>query len=107
MGDAVTGINRADSASEKSNGPMLRQHHACCNSSHCCDRFRLPNGQVVSPSLSARLTACTAVAGQTAYPPPRESCVRGADRAAVDKLFRSAIYDAYALAVHAFERTFE
>jgi predicted peroxiredoxin len=33
MGDAVTGISRADSASEKSNGPMLRQHHADCNSS--------------------------------------------------------------------------
>ncbi len=46
MGDAVTGINRADSASEKSNGPMLRQHHADCNISHCCDRFMLPNGQV-------------------------------------------------------------
>jgi len=29
---------------------------------------------------------------QTAYPPPRESCVRGADRAAVDKRFRMAIH---------------
>jgi len=28
---------------------------------------------------------------QTAYPPPRESCVRGADRAAVDKRFRLPI----------------
>ena len=28
---------------------------------------------------------------QVAYPPPRESCVRGADRAAVDKRFRLAI----------------
>lgn len=45
MGDAVTGINRADSASEKSNGPMLRQHHADCNSRHCCDRFWLPDWQ--------------------------------------------------------------
>ena len=42
MGDAVTGINRADPASEKSNGPMLRQLHAGCNSSHGCGRFRLP-----------------------------------------------------------------
>ena len=37
---------------------------------------------------SARPTAGTAVADQTAYPPPRESCVRGADRAAVDKRLR-------------------
>jgi hypothetical protein len=27
---------------------------------------------------------------QAAYPPPRESCVRGADRAAVDKRWESA-----------------
>ena len=47
MGDAVTGINRADSASEESNGPMLRQRHADCNSSQWCGRFRLPDWQVV------------------------------------------------------------
>lgn len=45
MGDAVTGINRADSASEKSNGPMLRQHHAVCNSSGCGGRFLVPDWQ--------------------------------------------------------------
>jgi hypothetical protein len=57
MGDAVTGINRADSASEKSNGPMLRQHHAVCNSSRCPGSFLLPDWQVVWASgLSARLT---------------------------------------------------
>ena len=47
MGDAVTGINRADSASEKSSGPMLRQHHADCNSSLCPGSFLLPDWQVV------------------------------------------------------------
>ena len=33
MGDAVTGINRADSASRELNGPMLRQLQVVCNSS--------------------------------------------------------------------------
>jgi len=43
MGDAVTGIDRADSASEKSNGLMLRQHHAVCNSSRCPLSFLMPD----------------------------------------------------------------
>jgi hypothetical protein len=33
MGDAVTGINRADTASGKLNGMILRQSAMLCNSS--------------------------------------------------------------------------
>jgi len=43
MGDAVTGINRADSASWELNVLTLRQYREACNSSHCCSRFRLPD----------------------------------------------------------------
>jgi hypothetical protein len=38
-GDAVAGINRADSASEEANRLMLRQHHAHYNSNRCHDRM--------------------------------------------------------------------
>ncbi len=88
-GDAVTGINRADSASEKSNGPMLRQHHEDCNSSRCHGRLLSPHWQVVCLRSVSTADSGAAVASQTAYPPPRESCVGGADRAAVDKRFAS------------------
>ena len=84
-GDAVTGINRADSASEKSNGPMLRQHHVDCNYSRCHGRLLSPHWQVVCLRSVSTADSGAAVASQTAYPPPHESCVRGADRAAVDK----------------------
>jgi hypothetical protein len=47
MGDAVTGINRADSASENSNWLMLRQHHAVCNISRCSGGLRLSNWSIV------------------------------------------------------------
>ena len=91
MGDAVTGINRADSASEKSHRTMLRQHYADCTIGQCCDRLGLPIGQVVCLKSVSPADRLEAVAGQTAYPPPRESCVRCADRAAVGKRFRSSL----------------
>jgi hypothetical protein len=47
MGDAVTGINRADSASWELNVLTLRQYREACNSSHCCSRFRLPDWQAL------------------------------------------------------------
>ena len=80
-GDAVSGINRADSASVSGNdaaptssGPQpqcstaagTRRPGSCQPRQHC--------GRPDSPRFV-----------QAAYPPPRESCVRGADRAAVDK----------------------
>ena len=46
--------------------------------------------RALSPGVLARVTAgyCSMHASvQPAYPPPRDSCVRGADRAAVDKSF--------------------
>ena len=47
-GDAVTDINRADSASEKSNGLTLRQRHEDCNSCRCHDRLLSTHWQVGS-----------------------------------------------------------
>ena len=64
MGDAVTGINRADSASRKLNGLILRQDHVVCNSSGCRGIFLMPGWQsdcARAVSTSARLTAGTAV----------------------------------------------
>ena len=88
MGDAVTGINRADSA--------IGECSRCCANFWwfatsaaivaAASHYRI--GTATASRLSAVLTAFTAFAGQAAYPPPRESCVRGADRAAVDKRFR-------------------
>ena len=87
MGDAVTGINRADTASGKLNGMILRQCSMLCNFSgygaggqpSACPR-----------ALSSPLTTDGhASLWRAAYPPPRESCVRGSDRASVDKHFRS------------------
>ncbi len=83
MGDAVTGINRADTASGKLNGTMLRQSSMLCNinggrAGGQCSRCPMAlSAWLTTGPLNALLRA--------AYPPPRESCVRGADRAAVDK----------------------
>jgi ATP-dependent DNA helicase RecQ len=73
----VTGIKRADSASGRWAG--------CCAS-----RVRAATAVVAVRLTSAVLLVSSAdIFGerqmQAAYPPPRESCVRGADRAAVDK----------------------
>jgi len=83
MGDAVTGINRADTASGKLNGVILRQRSVLCNFSG----YGAGGQPSVCPrAVSARLTTdCHAALLRAAYPPPRESCVRGADRATVDK----------------------
>ena len=94
MGDAVTGINRADWASWELNSLTLRQYREACNSSHSCGHFRLPDWQALrlrAASTADSACRCGRWPSQTAYPPPRESCVRGADRAAVDKRFRSPI----------------
>ena len=90
MGDAVTGISRADSA----NGEI--------ELGRCCANFMwFATAVVARYCRAAELTEglrrgcqhcgqrATQPLRQAAYPPPRESCVRGADRAAVDKRFRS------------------
>jgi hypothetical protein len=46
MGDAVTGINRADSASGKLVLAMLRQLHVVCNSSRCRGCLLMPDWQI-------------------------------------------------------------
>jgi hypothetical protein len=72
---------------------MLRHPFTGCNGSGDAGAGFLKGGLQAGPVSGVstadrgyRLRQSGSV--QTAYPPPRESCVRGADRAAVDKLFR-------------------
>jgi len=87
MGDAVTGISRADSAS----GEIERDYAA-----PIFDALQPQWGrQVTGPQrdltvVSAPLTTSHHASHlRAAYPPSRESCMRGADRATVDKRFWS------------------
>ena len=87
MGDAVTGISRADSAS----GEIQRDYAA-----PIIDALQPQGGEAgYQPSACPRALSALLTTGRhashlrAAYPPPRESCVRGADRATVDKRFRS------------------
>lgn len=88
----MTRIKRADTASRELNvapisgglqqQPLLRALP------------RLPDWQALrlrAASTADSACRCGRWPSQTAYPPPRESCVRGADRAAVDKRFRCAL----------------
>ena len=84
-GDAVSGINRADSASVSGNdpaptssGPQPQWSTAAGTRRPGIRQRRQHCGRPDSPRFV-----------QATYPPPRESCVRGADRAAVDKPRRS------------------
>ena len=92
MGDAETGISRADSVSGKLNwadaaptycglqqqwvSRYFRAGGLAMGSRRGCQHF----GQHFPQTLS-----------QAAYPLSRESCVRGADRAGVDKRFRPVL----------------
>jgi hypothetical protein len=59
MGDAVTGINRADSASCELNALTLRQYREACTSSHCCGHLRLPDWQALCVRAASRAdSAC-------------------------------------------------
>ena len=88
-GDAVSGIKRADSASGKLTVSMVRQLFGACNGSRIAGS-RIPKGGLQKRHACGVSTADRRVPHESvrgAYPPPRESCVRGADRAAVDKPF--------------------
>ncbi len=65
-------------------GGMLRQAAARCNRSGDDRHRQRADGRCQQCGRPLRLP-------QAAYPPPRESCVRGADRAAVDKCFASRL----------------
>ena len=84
-GDGITAINRADSASvigsdaaPTSSGPQPQWSTAAGTRRPGIRQRRQHCGRPDSPRFV-----------QATYPPPRESCVRGADRAAVDKPRRS------------------
>ncbi len=62
---------------------MLRQFHVVCNSSNRRSYFLLPDRQRDWVWTVSTDSGCHSGC-QTAYPPPRESCMRGADHAAVD-----------------------
>jgi hypothetical protein len=84
-GDAVTGISRADSASE--NATTLRHQFLRCNVSGRLGRSNVECG--VSPLRPAQRPE-NSWPVQEAFPPPRESC-ESADCAAVDKRSRSKV----------------
>ena len=90
MGDAVTGINRADSASGELNW-VDAAPTSCVLQQQWVSRYFRDGG--LAEGLRRGCQHCgqraTQSSRQATYPPPRESCVRGADRAAVDKRFRA------------------
>ena len=91
-GDAVTGINRAYSANGDSTGAILRQSGSVCKcigekGIACSRATRLASLLTVSPADKTDSESPL----PAAYPPPRESCLRGADRATVDKRIRRGI----------------
>ena len=91
-GDAVSGINRADSASV---GGSDAAPCACRLQRQWRGWGRIPFGWLQNAIAGSVSTADRQVPHESlgaAYPPPRESCVRGADRAAVDKSFWSSCY---------------
>jgi len=88
MGDAIPGINRADSASVELTRSILRQDHVACNCSSASTFFDCRHECRTLHVVSTADSRNHDFFRPAPYPPPRESCVRGADRAAVDKRFR-------------------